>query len=312
MIQFRCGHCGAKLKAADTSAGKTQRCPACKAAVAVPTAKPALDADLFDIVPKRPTPSVTPDPPETSPEPAEHPPEPQDPAANGSRLPWPVDALVYPLRPISLLHLAALWLLLFYACPKIMSIGLGAEYVPFVYSMPIAYAVYYLAECLRDRAGGGRHMPDYWIYPGELNKWGFVTQTFEVLGCVAMCFWPPAVYYVAREQADCIYWLLMAGGAFVFPMLLLSVVLFDSFSGLHPGLIGGAIFRAFVPYSGIVVLLCGISLLIVSMGFRLNSFYPLPRADFLLRLPQLYLLFVAIAILGDFYRRHEDRLGWDI
>jgi len=317
MIQFRCGHCGVKLKAAQACAGKTQRCPACKAAIVVPAAHPTFDADLLDIAPRDETPNETgasgdipAEPAEDLYEQAHHRDSQEAPSTDGPKLPWPIDVILYPLRWISLIHLVALWLLLFYLCPFVMALGLGTEYAPFVYTLPVAYAVYYFAECIRDRAGGGRHMPDYWMHPSELSKWDCVTQMFEVVGCVAVCFCPPAIYYVAREQADSIYWLLMAGGAFVFPMVLLSVVWFDSLSGLNPILVGGSILRTFVPYCGFVLLLCGISLLFVAMGFHLNGFYPLPTKDFLIRLVQLYLVFVEIALLGSFYHRHKDRLDW--
>jgi hypothetical protein len=306
-----------KLKAARACAGKTQRCPACKATLAVPSADPVYDTDLLDVAPKVEVPSEDASPCETRGERTQdvreqegHADSQEASSADEPKPPWPIDVILYPLRWISLIHLVALWLLLFYLCPFIMSLGLGTEYVPFVYTLPVAYAVYYFAECIRDRAEGGRHMPDYWMHPGELSRWDCVTQLFEVVGCVAMCFWPVAMYYVAREQADWIYWLLMAGGAFVFPMVLLAVVMFDSFSGLNPILIGGSILGTFVPYCGLVLLQCVISLLFVRMGFHVNGFYPLPTADFLLRLVQLYLIFVAIALLGTFYRRHEDRLDW--
>jgi hypothetical protein len=124
----------------------------------------------------------------------------------GLRRPWFVDAFMYPLDLMGVIHLVALWLLLFFICPHVMALlGLGTEYVPFVYSLPVAYALYYLAECLRDRAGGGRHPPGYWMHPSESNRWDCVTQAFEVVGCVAVCFWPVAVYYIACERIDWIY-----------------------------------------------------------------------------------------------------------
>ncbi len=323
MIQFECKHCGMRLRVPQTQAGKKGRCPKCKGAIvvpAIPPADPADDTDFLDVAPKAQVPNETANPCRPSEEAvqdlrdsSEHNVAPEAGAPDAPRPPWPIDAIVYPLNVSGLVHLVGLWLLLFFLCPSIMgTIGLGTEYVPFVYAVPVAYAFYYLAECIRNRAGGGRHPPDYWMHPGDSSKWDCVTQAFEMVGCVAMCFWPVSVYYIVRERVDCTYWLLLAGGVFLFPMVLLSVVLFDSFSGLNPILIGRSILRTFVPYCGTVLLLCGISLLFIALGFRLNSFYPLPRTDFLLRLAQLYLIFVAIALLGDFFRRHENQLDWEV
>ncbi|MEN6575899.1 MAG: hypothetical protein ABFD90_06100 [Phycisphaerales bacterium] len=192
------------------------------------------------------------------------------------------------------------------------TIGLGTEYVPIVYALPVAYTLYYLAECVRDRAGGGRHPPGYWMHPSDSSKWDCVTQMFEVIGCVAVCFWPVSVYYIVREQVDCAYWLLLAGGAFLFPMILLAVVLFDSLNALNPILIGGSILRTFVPYCGMVLLVCGVAVLFTKMGLKTYGFWRPPMVPFLLRLVQFYLIFVAIALLGDFFRRHETRLDWEV
>jgi len=94
-------------------------------------------------------------------------------------------------------------------------------------------------------------------------------------------------------------------------MVLLAVVWFDSYSGLNPVLIVGSMLRTFVPYVGIVLLLGAAALLFVQMGLGLNGFRRLPPLLFMLRLVQLYLLFVAAGLLGGFYRRYQRRLNWD-
>lgn len=322
MIEFPCGHCGARLKTTEKNAGRTQRCPACKASVVVPTTQtsdPAYDADLLDVMSKGEIPSEAASPPPLSDELAEGLSEPQEPVVpqetgptNAPRLPWPIDAILYPVRWISLIHLAALWLLMFYVCPHVMALGFGTEFIPFIYLFPVAYTLYYLADCVRDRAAGGRHMPDYWMHPTESSKWDCVTQMFDVVGCIAVCFCPTSVYYVARERVDWIYLLLLTIGGLFFPMVLLAVVLFDSLSALNPLLILGSILRTFVPYCVLVLLLAGISYLSVSIGYWTNSFHPLPTKQLLLWLVQFYLVFVAIALLGGFYQRHETRLDWEV
>jgi len=227
-------------------------------------------------------------------------------------LPWFIDIFLYPLNWEGIIHLLALWLLLFFLCPRVMSLGFGTEYVPFVYGLPVAYALYYFAECIRSRAAGARHVPGYWIHPSDSSMWDCLSQMFEMVGCVAVCFWPVSVYYIVREQVDWIYFLLLTGGGFFFPMVLLAVVLFDSLSALNPILIDRSILRTFVPYCGMVLLFFAGSLLSVQIGFPLNGFHPLPMVPFMLWLVQLYTAFVAIALLGDFYQRYEKKLNWEV
>jgi hypothetical protein len=104
----------------------------------------------------------------------------------------------------------------------------------------------------------------------------------------------------------------LAGGGFFFPMVLLAVVLFDSLSALNPILIGGSVLSTLIPYCGTVLLLGAATLLSVRIGLHLNGFFPLPPGYFLLWLVQLYIIFVEIALLGDFFRRHEESLNWDV
>jgi hypothetical protein len=234
-------------------------------------------------------------------------------AAGGSRLPWLLDVFLYPLNLAGVIHLVSLWLLVNLLCPSVMQYaGLGTEFVPLVYTLPVAYVVYYLAECIRDSAGGGRRAPDFWMGPGDSSKWDCLSQFVLVVGCVAVCFWPVSVYYIVRERADWIYWLLLACGGFLLPMVLLAVVWFDSYSGLNPVLIVGSMLRTFLPYCAIVLFLGGEALLFVTMGLKTYGFYRPPPLLFVLRLVQLYLMFVAAGLLGRFYQRYKERLNWDV
>jgi hypothetical protein len=233
--------------------------------------------------------------------------------ADGSGLPWLIDALLYPLNLAGIVHLISLWLLVCLLCPLVMDgLGLGTEYIPFVYTLPVAYVVYYLAECLRDSAGGGRRLPDFWMHPGDSSKWDCISQLFLVVGCVAVCFGPVSGYYIVRERTDWIYWLLLAGGGFFFPMALLAVVLFDSFNALNPLLIMGSIVSTFLPYGAMVLLFFGGAWLFVGIDFRLYNFRLLPLVPFVLRVVQLYLIFVAVGLLGRFYQRHKEKLNWEV
>jgi hypothetical protein len=94
-------------------------------------------------------------------------------------------------------------------------------------------------------------------------------------------------------------------------MILLSVVWSDSYSGLNPILIE-SISRTLLPHCGIVLVLAGGALLFVKMGLKTYHFWRPPPLPFILRLVQLYLLFVAAGLLGRFYQRYKKRLKWDV
>jgi DNA-directed RNA polymerase subunit RPC12/RpoP len=337
VIHLACRHCGAKLKVPEAHAGKTGRCPHCQGRITIPplpaseappssvlkpadSEDPAYDAALLDLAPKGGIPKETvrqPHRPDRSAEDAQESAEQsagaESEAVGGLGLPWFIDMFLYPLDLTGVIHLVSLWLLVFLLCPFVMGfLGLGTEFAPIVYTLPAAYVVYYLAECIRDGANGGRHPPDFWMNPVDPNRWEVLSQFLFVLGCVAVCFWPVSVYYIFRERADWAYWLLMAGGDFFFPMVLLAVVVFDSYDALNPLLIVGSILRTFLPYCGLVLLLTAGAVLLVKMNFRFYSFRSLPWGPFFIRAAQLYLLFVAVGLLGRFYRRYKKKLDWGV
>jgi hypothetical protein len=334
MIHLQCEYCGQKIKVPATRAGKTGRCPKCKRTVTVPAAQtpgpaerqehsgalqlhsgdPAYDAALLDI-PQKGGLSREADGSDISVEdlqgPAERSAAGETGPVGGLRLPWFMDVFLYPLNPAGIIRLISLWLLVCWLCPAVMELGLGIEYVPFVYALPVAYVAYYLTECIRHSAGGGRRAPDFWMHPTDSSKWECASQFFLAVGCIAVCFSPVSVYYVVRERTDLIYALLLACGGFFFPMTLLAVVMLDSFSGLNPALILGSILRTFLPYCGMVLLFCAGAWLFVRIDFRLYNFRFLPTVPFVLRVVQFYLLFVAVGLLGRFFQRHKERLDWE-
>lgn len=235
-----------------------------------------------------------------------------DTKADQRKLPWLIDIWLYPLNVAGVMHLIFLWLLVFLFCPLIMTfIGLGDEYIPFVYTLPVAYMVYYFTECIRYSDTGHFRAPDFWNHPLE-DKWEHISQFLMVLGSIAVCFCPASAYYIVTERSDFVHWLLMACGGFFFPMILLAVVLFDSYDALKPILIVSSIFRTFFPYCGLVLLYYGGALLFLKIDSRLYSFRLLPLVPFISRALQLYLIFVAVGLLGRFFHKYEEKLYWEV
>jgi len=233
--------------------------------------------------------------------------------AGHCRLPWFIDIFLYPLNLAGVVHLIGLWLLLFLFCPFIIAfVGLGIEYIPIVYFLPVAYTLYYFAECIRDSASGARRAPDLRAIQVKPDRWDYVSQLLIVVGSIAACFSPVAVYYIVTEQSDLIYWLILACGGFFFPMVLLAVVLFDSFNALNPILIIGSIFRTLLPYCGMVLFFYAGALLFMKIDSPVNRFWLLPTVPFLIKVVQLYMIIVAVGLLGRFYRRFEKKLNWEV
>ena len=227
--------------------------------------------------------------------------------------PWFIDIFLYPFNLAGVAHLIGLWLLLFLFCPLVIALlGLGIEYIPVVYFLSVAYTLYYFAECIRDSAGGSRRAPDLRASPAKPDRWDYISQLLVMVGSIAACFSPVAVYYIVTERSDLIYWLILACGGFFFPMVLLAVVLFDSFNALNPILIIGSIFRTLPPYCGMVLFFYAGALLFMKIDSPVNRFRLLPVVPFLIKGMQLYMIFVAVGLLGRFYRRFEKKLNWEV
>ena len=317
VIKFSCAECGQHISVPIIHAGKKGKCPKCNSTVVIPGRENSdIDSLLFDLPPKNNV---------------------QDQAASSAGLaedvrkleeklgiakkpesapqrkfPWPVDIFLYPLNLAGIIHLICLWLLVFLLCPLIMEFwGLGTEFIPVVYTLPVAYVMYYFVECIRDSATGNFRAPDFWMHPNE-DKWDCISRLFTVLGCIAVYFCPTSVYYIVTERADLIFWVFLACGSFFSPMALLAVVYYDSFYGLNPILILKPIFRTFLPYCGMVLLFCGGALLLIKINPHSDPFHLLPAVPLICRALQLYLMFVAAGLLGSFYWRYKDKLDWDV
>ena len=239
--------------------------------------------------------------------------EEEPPLADEHKLSWFIYIFLYPFNLAGVIHLIGLWLLLFLFCPFVIAfVGLGTEYIPIVYFLPVAYSLYYFAECIRDSAAGGRRAPDLRASSVKSERWDYISQLLVVVGSIAICFWPVAVYYIVTERSDLIYWLLLACGGLFFPMVLLAVVLFDSFGALNPILITGSIFRTLLPYCGMVLFFYTGALLFMKIDSPANRFWLLLMVPFLIKVVQLYMVFVAVGLLGRFYHRNEKKLNWEV
>jgi len=248
------------------------------------------------------------------------------------KLPWPIDVFLYPTSVSGIIHLMIFWFLppvvgtfLLRAADIFILIPLAIG----VYLVLLGYMFYYIGLCIFDSSKGGRRAPDITTLDRP-DASEIICQLFLILGAIAICFWPAALYYVFAKKTDLVFWVLSACGIFFFPMALLAGILFDATHALNPVFIIGSISRTFLPYCGLVPLFCvlgGLLALITSNTFALPSTQSLQHgiAQIMLVLARLfratltypgmvfiYLAMVAAHLLGWFYWWHKDKLNWGL
>ena len=234
------------------------------------------------------------------------------------KLPWIIDIFLYPLSASGVIHLAV-----FIFLPLLFSflVGLlgrllaphlreGTSYiltylvVPF-YIVFYSYLLYYIAYCILDSTRGNRRAPDTAI-SDNFDAGDLVSQVILLLGCIAICLWPPAVYYLFNRQTGLWFWLLSACGVFFLPMSFLRGVMFDSFDTLNPMRIIQSICNTLVPYCGLVLFFFAVGGFIQLMSRQ----SPLP--SIFSKAIVIYLVLVLAHRLGWFYWWHKDRLKWGL
>ena len=180
------------------------------------------------------------------------------------------------------------------------------------------YLYWYLCQCIRDSALGGIRAPET---IGETpGLWELFVQSLKPIGCLA-CFVLPAVaYFVYTRRIDPVFWALLALGIFLFPMGLLSVIMFDSFAGLNPVLVIGSVASTVLPYIGLLLL---VAVLVISIRFVVPLATPfiaggnplLSIGLFILYasgVADFYLMMVLAHLLGRFYWKYQDKLNWEV
>jgi hypothetical protein len=255
------------------------------------------------------------------------------PLANERELPWLIDIFLYPFSAAGMVHLAIFCLappLLGFINRLILSrIPFGALISLVLLIFLMAYALYYLACCVFDSSKGGRRAPDI-IVQYAPDKSDLIAQLFLMLACIAICFWPVAVYPAFTHRVDFIFWLLSAVGIFFFPMALLAGILFDATHALNPIFIIVPIFKTLPKYLGLVLFYCILGAIVAAVianicnlsgsqsltgaiffPFRLINYFF--TAAFIYKgMAFVYLAMVGAHLLGSFYWWHKDKLDWGL
>ncbi len=172
----------------------------------------------------------------------------------------------------------------------------------------LGYAIFYAHYCIYDSSRGGRraatislaHTPDL----GDV-----VWQLVLLVASVAICLWPAALYGGVVRRTDAWFWMLAVTGAFFLPMSLLSATLFQGIDALNPVLIVRSILVTLPAYVGLLGelgLLAVVFLLIRRWRGQIHLPHLLATAVY------LYLLLMGSYLLGRFYWRRREALGWGL
>ena len=335
VIRFHCKYCQQRITVPKIHAAKKAKCPKCKNIIVVPNVESAADV-----------PQTTPGDSAVSSKdatfaltfldiPQE---EKAQPAAEGyapdktfeelreieqeiatdqaeplpeRKLPWLIDIFLYPVSTPGLTILAiviVIPLLIDFVATLFGPFGFFISVPGFVINVVISlYMYWYLCECIRDSAEGGLRAPDVLIRAPSLGD--MLWQTIRIAGCLVFFCLPVLIYYRHTERTDTVFWLLLAYAVFFFPMGLLAVIMFDSFSGLNPLLLIGSIFSTFFQYCGLILLFCifGYSLAKILSVFSGSGFL-----NYIAFTLIIYLAMVAAHLLGRFYFRYKEKLYWEV
>jgi len=334
VIRFRCKHCQQRITVPKIYAGKKAKCPKCKNIIVVPKAESAgagapqvtpggseagskgaaFGLTFLDIPQKDKTADQRPAPDKTfedlreleqeiATDQAEPIPE--------RKLPWLIDIFLYPISTPGLTILAiviVIPLLIDFVAMLLGPFGFFISVPGFVVNIVIfLYMYWYLCHCIRDSAEGGLRAPDVLVRAPSLGDMGW--QTLRVVGCLAFFAAPMFIYHRHTERTDTVFWFLLAYAIFFFPMGLLAVIMFDSFSGLNPLLLIGSIFSTFFQYCGLILLFCIFG---YSLAKILSLFSGLGFLNYIAVMVIIYLAMVATHLLGRFFWRYQEKLYWEV
>ena len=337
MIEFYCENCGQKINAPDIYSGEKGQCPKCKNTLVVP------DTSSTESAPRPSPPSKPPvslrysdyeltllnvqeqsaikglelsqnDDSEKEADYNKRQEEKQKEAeqAEERKFPWFIDILLYPTSLPGLKHLA-----IFAGIPCLM--GILGSILPGQLSclfglitlainiLIFLYLFWYLAECIRDSADGWVRAPQGMGALPDMSD--MFRQLINTIGCLAFFLMPFGIYIIFTGRIDIFALLLLIAAIFFYPIGFLSVILFDSVSGLKPRVLLRSIGNTFLPYLGLVLLFVFIVWLtgIVFIEIHASLFWEL-----VMRFLTLYAAFILAHLTGRFYWRYQEKLKWNL
>jgi hypothetical protein len=337
IIEFYCENCGRKISVLKINADKKAVCPQCNNMFIIPPTQapgPAAtqnysgdliarstdspnDLTLLDVQEQCTLKNLASNQSEDSQKEADDKKELEEiqeevAQAQERRFHWFIDVFLYPTSPPGLKHLT-----IFAGIPPLMGIlgrilPIQLSYLYGLISLVInvlifLYSFWYIAECIRDSADGWVRAPQgMGALPDTSDMF---RQLINTIGCLAFFLMPVGIYVLLTGRFDIITGLLLIAGIFFYPIGFLSVVLFDSVSGLNPRVLLRSIGDTFLPYLGLVLLF------VFFAGLALTTFVGIQASLFwkvLLRFVVFYMAFILAHLTGRFYWRYRDKLKWNL
>lgn len=166
----------------------------------------------------------------------------------------------------------------------------------------ISYMAVYLMKMLHASADEESN-DEMCEFPGADGQALFLPYV-RFLGVSLFCL-APAI--IAEKWLGCdgwVIWSLLILGLFYFPMALIRVMLSEDILELSPLGWWRSVKKVLIPYVGLVIIsfvvLLGVSFL--RSPFELFEFVSAPLI--------FLILAIGMNILGKFYRKHEEKIGW--
>jgi hypothetical protein len=167
------------------------------------------------------------------------------------------------------------------------------------------YLMSYTVAIIEDSTRGSDSMPEW---PDVSNWWdGIMEPLIKLLVVAAVSFGPAAIcFFVGGPKI--VTQLLVVAGAIYYPMAILAVVLFESYSAALPGIVIPSI-RSIADDYTIVGCTMVVILFIRETLLRWITVVPL-AGPLLTGVGTVYFLFFQAHLIGSIYRLNAAQLGW--
>jgi hypothetical protein len=256
------------------------------------------------------------------------------------KLPVVIDVLLYPFSRAAMAFLCVI-----FGVPLVMYILIGAVKVAMLswfvlISVDIIiegvlglYLLWYYCQCIRDSGEGGTRAPETIAIAPSLGE--ILWQCLKFMICFLICIGPflsysfslftealgntslwgqvPNITSDVMTKGSIVSFVLLTSGIFFFPIVLLSVIMFDSLWGLNPLLIISSIFSTFFQYTGLLLLYFVMGAFVFGAMFFCLEYLKIPVDinGFFGRCLSIYISLICAHLLGRFYWRYQKKLKWD-
>ncbi|MEN8128289.1 MAG: hypothetical protein ABFR90_10880 [Planctomycetota bacterium] len=311
MIDYECQICCNALRSPKQEQGQTRECPHCGCFVEVPVSQKRTIPDVDDKVKLQPMQTIQDDY--------------EDPFGKNLRkisndvppkpkrlLPIFLDVFLFPLNKSGLLTLLAFTLAPIVLYPVTFLGCFGPLLYLGLMICVWAYMFWYFSLCIHKSADGEIRAPDTFNEDANVDMTDMVFQMLRTILLIIVCLLPPFIYRVAAEDANPVFYGILAGCTFFLPIMLLASVMFDSFwSAWNPRVILGGIFSSFFGYLVLVLVFyipIGLYLYISQLGREQENF----ALALTLNACSIYLIMVSSHLLGWFFYKNEEKLYWSV